>query len=173
MFCVGPSDRGERLRFKDLKDPRRLRAVDRESWPALDKVKFSVRVTGCSYATAPFWFGQAFEQPPFFTYSMTTNVPASYEGVGIEGDRFKFTCGIDHWFIDERGCFLGANVWFSVPELSLGDAGQEGGEFDLQVGLSWEGFAYKAYFHIFPNSHKREGPERVFLPCAEQVVLSS
>ena len=133
--------------------------MDRESWPELDKVDFIVQVTGCQWATAPFWFGRAFEDPPYFTYSVTANVELD------PFKEFKFTCGVERWFIDERGVFLGANVWFSFIKETSGDTGGSGGPFDLTVVVSWEGMEYKGYFHVFPQSHKKEGPTMIVTDC--------
>lgn len=157
--CYG----GGQLRYKDIKAPVRERSFDRESWAALDKVKFDVHVYGGCWAIGgPFYFGKAFEDPPFFTYSAVSRVE-------IEGFAaipvFNFTCGVERWIIDPQKVFIGAYVWFQSLEFFQGDIGFGGGYVDLDVVLSWEGMTYKGYFPAYPNTQEKSGPEAVSIIC--------
>lgn len=104
--------------ISEVKRPRRVRVVDRESWPALAKVEFDVHVTGeCWALTGPWWFGRAYEHPPFFAYSATSNVAISPNVTAY------FTAGVESWLTDDRGMYLGAMVWMMVgaPVVTPGD----------------------------------------------------
>lgn len=163
------------MRYKDTKDPSRLRAVDRESWPELDRVDFVTRVRGSCWAVfGPYWFGRAFEDPPVFTYGLVPRLVAEEDLANNNLDdpftTFAFTCGIERWLLDPKGVYLGANVWFAVIDFEQGDAGIFGGLVDMDLTLSWEGLSYKGYFHVFNNLHAKSGPESVVLACPEEVV---
>jgi hypothetical protein len=103
------------VRVKDIKRPRRVRGFDREGWPALSKVDYDVHLTEDCAENAqtfwriagPYWFGRAFETPPFFTWSATNFEP-------INQSAPFMTAGVAEWLTDEEGMYLGAMVWFQL-----------------------------------------------------------
>ncbi len=53
----------------------------------------------------PFYFGRAFDAPPFFTFSATA-------AGGDQGAAPQLTIGVEEWIQDEQGMYVGAILWF-------------------------------------------------------------
>lgn len=107
--------------------------LDREQWSDLDSVGYEIVTTGAGEAIGgPFYFGRAFDSPPFFTFSAA----ASTLGVGSGP---QLTVGVSEWIRDEQGMYVGANLWFRFGHINscvvdytyetqvLTDPGFEGG----------------------------------------------
>lgn len=79
--------------------------LDREQWAALGQIDYNIRVEGRGQATAgPFYFGRAFDSPPYFTYSAVAEK-------GDPGIASHFTVGVAEWIRDDQGMYIGANLW--------------------------------------------------------------
>lgn len=81
--------------------------LDRETWAGLDKIDYHILVEGRGEAiVGPFYFGRAFDAPPFFTFSAvaTNNNP---------GVASQLTVGVDEWIIDDQEMYVGAYLWFA------------------------------------------------------------
>lgn len=119
--------------------PRSLRRADTKnrldvaSWSALDSVRFMLRTVGSGEVIGgPFYFGRAFDLPPFFTFS------AVAQTLGI-GSGPQLTVGVAEWIVDEQGMYVGANMWFKLSHINpclpsafygtqaISDPGFEGG----------------------------------------------
>ena len=62
-------------RYRSLRRANTKGKLDRGTWAGLDKLKFQTLVRGGGEAyVGPIYFGQAFESPPFFTYSAVANL---------------------------------------------------------------------------------------------------
>lgn len=56
--------------------------------------------------TGPYWFGRAFDAPPFFTFSAVLRS----ETVG----PYQITVGVAEWHQDEQDIYIGATLWIKV-----------------------------------------------------------
>jgi hypothetical protein len=80
--------------------------LDRGQWATLDKIDYDIVVEGRGEAEAgPFWFGRAFDTPPFFTFSAV----ARGANTGI---ATQITVGVAEWLQDEQDMYVGAMLWF-------------------------------------------------------------
>lgn len=70
--------------------------------PTVEVVPFSGELI-----SGPYWFGRAFDAPPFFTFSATLLSEA------VEGP-FHITVGVAEWHLDEQGMYVGATLWYKV-----------------------------------------------------------
>ncbi len=100
--------------------------LDIEQWPALDKIFYEFLVEGTGEAIAgPFWFGRAFDNPPFFSFSAVAQ--------GKSYGTPELTIGVSEWLRDEQDMYVGAMLWirFKVcfePHLEGTDVFDEGFE---------------------------------------------
>jgi hypothetical protein len=80
--------------------------LDRGQWATLDKIDYDIVVEGRGEAEAgPFWFGRAFDVPPFFTFSAVAR--GANTGVATQ-----ITIGVAEWLQDEQAMYVGAMLWF-------------------------------------------------------------
>lgn len=67
-----------------------------------------VQLNANGYGIAgPFWFGRAFDAPPFYSFS----------AVVLDNDLpfpRQITIGVVEWHQDERELYIGASLWFRV-----------------------------------------------------------
>lgn len=92
---------------RSVKRAERRKELDRETWADLDKVDYHITAEGRGEAIAgPFWFGAAFDAPPFFTFSAVAN---NYDVTAAP----QFTVGVAEWLQDEQDMYVGAMLWFA------------------------------------------------------------
>jgi hypothetical protein len=105
--------RYRRLRRADTK-----KQLDRETWATLDKLKFESVVRGAGeylIEDPPIYFGQAFDAPPFFTFSSVAGNSSTHPEVKAIGwptdqvDRTKDELLNTGWLVD--GSFEHQMVW--------------------------------------------------------------
>lgn len=75
-------------RFQRLRRADTRGQLDRGTWAALDKIKFETLVRGAGeylIDNPPIYFGQAFDSPPFFTFSAVSGNPGTYPEVKAVG----------------------------------------------------------------------------------------
>lgn len=104
-------------RYQRLRRADTTQQLDRETWAALDKLKFDSIVRGSGeylIEDPPIYFGQAFDEPPFFTFSATTggSVHPEVKAIGwptVGVDRTKDELLNLGWLHD--GSFEHQMVW--------------------------------------------------------------
>lgn len=77
-----------------------------------------------STVSGPYWFGRAFDAPPFFTYSASNK----FETVQL----IPFMAGVAEWHRDERGMYIGVTLWVSLIDTFIGEV-IKGGEMSVSV----------------------------------------
>ena len=79
------------------------RELDRETWSDLDKIVYEFIVKGSGEAVAgPFWFGRAFDAPPYFSFSAVAQASSMASHI---------TIGVAEWLQDEQDMYVGAMLW--------------------------------------------------------------
>lgn len=88
-------------------DPLSRQEFDREQWAGADRISYEVTVTGRGEAiSGPYWFGRAFDLPPFYTFSaVAVN--------GNQGKPVQLTVGVAEWLQDEQDMYVGVMLWFA------------------------------------------------------------
>ncbi len=91
-----------RIRHADTKE-----RLDLDQWPELDKIFYEFLVDGTGEAIAgPFWFGRAFDNPPFFSFSAVA--------LGQQYGTPELTIGVSEWLRDEQDMYVGAMLWIRI-----------------------------------------------------------
>lgn len=81
--------------------------LDRDTWAGLQEIRYDISVEGRGEAIGgPFWFGQAFDAAPFFTFSAVAN---NYDVTAAP----QFTVGVAEWLLDEQKMYVGVMLWFA------------------------------------------------------------